>query len=169
VYGIVKQSDGYVWVASEPDDGARFDVYLPRDEAELEDEVAEPTSSRLFGSGTVLLVEDEDVVRELVREILEANGYVVLEASDGSEAAVLCEAHDGRIDLLLSDVVMPRMGGRELAALVGPKRPDMRILFMSGYPASPGGISDVSEVGGELIEKPFSAAALAERIQEILE
>jgi len=169
VYGIVKQSEGFVFVASEPGQGATFDVYLPRVEEELEGLPAPLEPSPLFGFETVLLVEDEDVVRELVRELLEGHGYTVLEARNGEEAVRLCRGYDRRIDLLLTDVVMPKLGGRELAERVAAERPGMRILFMSGYTDVFNDGSGVLPPGGGFIQKPFSTAVLAQHVRELLD
>ena len=169
VYGIVKQSGGFVFVASEPRQGARFDIYFPQVEAELDRPLASAEASPLFGCETVLLVEDEDVVRELVREILEGNGYRVLEARHGEEAATLCRGHDGRIDLLLTDVVMPKLGGLELAERVARERPGVRILFMSGYTDVLFDEDGALPPGAGFIQKPFSAATLVQAVRVLLD
>ncbi len=169
VYGIVKQSDGFVFATSEPDSGSTFEIFLPSVEDEAEAAAEALRTSPLFGEETILLVEDEDVVRELVREILEANGYSVLEAAQGEEAIAICRGYDGPIDVLLTDVVMPRMGGRELAERVGNERPRTRILFMSGYTqvgfSGQGGLP----AGVAFIQKPFSPTALAARVRDVLD
>jgi CheY-like chemotaxis protein len=135
-------------------------------DAELELDPAPPEASPLFGTETILLVEDEDVVRELVCEILESNGYTVLEARDGEAALDIFRGHEGPIDLLLTDVVMPRMGGRDLAERVTAQRPDVRVLFMSGYASS--AVGSLAP-GAAFVQKPFSTAALAERVREVLD
>ena len=169
VYGIVKQSDGFVFVTSERGRGATFEIFLPEVEEEVDGRAEPPRASPLFGEETILLVEDDAVVRELVREILEANGYSVLEAAQGEEAIAICRGHDGPIDLLLTDTVMPRMGGRELAEHVRNERPQTRILFMSGYTQvgfdGLGGLP----AGVAFIQKPFSPTALAARVRDVLD
>ncbi len=176
VYGIVKQSGGYVVVESEPDAGTAFTVYLPRDaearprpepddepppEATIvEPEPAEPATE------TVLLVEDEDVVRRLVRQVLEGAGYRVLEAADGGAAIEL--AREGHVDLLLTDLVMPKLGGREVAAELRRTLPDLKVIYMSGY--ADGGILEngLLQPGTELLEKPFAFADLTGRVRRVL-
>ena len=169
VYGIVKQSDGFVFVTSEPGRGATFEIFLPGVEEEVDGRAEPPQSPPLSGEETILLVEDEDVIRELVREILEAYGYSVLEATQGEEAIAICRGHDGPIDLLLTDTVMPRMGGRELAERIRNERPQTRILFMSGYTQvsfdGQGGLP----AGVAFIQKPFSPSALAARARDVLD
>jgi PAS domain S-box-containing protein len=166
VYGIVKQSGGFIWVRSDVGTGACFDVYLPRVGVAAQDEPPERAAPSA-GSETVLLAEDEDVVRNLVREILEANGYTVLPVANGAEAVDLLRAHEGPIDLVLTDVVMPKLGGRELEAVVRRERPSTKLLFMSGYPGGPAGTP--AALPADLIEKPFSARRLVERVRETLD
>src|SRR5262249_52784 len=134
VYGIVKQSGGYIWVYSEPGLGTTFKVYLPMAEDLAERRAAEtsPASVRR-GSETILLVEDEDGVRTLIKQLLQRQGYEVIETRHGNEAIAACERHSSPIHLLLTDVVLTQMNGRELAQKLLPMRPEMRVLFMSGY------------------------------------
>jgi two-component system cell cycle sensor histidine kinase/response regulator CckA len=171
VYGIAQQSGGFVTVESEPGQGTTFRVYLPRLEgvvpAEPEPEPEEVTLA--VGSETVLLVEDEAVVRDLLREVLETAGYEVLEAHDGVHALELAEEHAGAIDLLLTDVVMPKMSGRELAERFRTQRPEMRVLYTSGY--TDGVIADqgILEPGTEFLQKPFSFADLTHKVRSVLD
>jgi signal transduction histidine kinase len=167
VFGVVKQSGGGIYVYSEPDRGSTFKIYLPAASAPAEpsEPMAETRAER--GSETVMVVEDDEGVRELVRLMLEANGYEVLTVADADEAAHLCGARE--IDLLLTDVVMPDVNGSELAERLGALAPDMRILFMSGY-------SDEAVVRhGELseaaafLEKPFTEKTLARKVREVLD
>jgi two-component system cell cycle sensor histidine kinase/response regulator CckA len=167
VFGVVKQSGGGIYVYSEPGRGSTFKIYLPA--ATTEPEPAEVVGDRALGRGseTIMVVEDDDGVRELVRLMLEANGYDVLTVGDADEAERLCTSRS--IDLLLTDVVMPEVSGNELAARLGALAPDMRILFMSGY-------SDEAVVRhGELsaaaafLEKPFTERALASKVREVLD
>jgi PAS domain S-box-containing protein len=169
VYGIVKHSGGEVVVESAPESGATFRVYLPtvtprRDGAESP--ARGVVSAR--GSETLLLVEDEDDVRALASEILQSSGYTVLEARHGNDALAVSSCHPGRIDLLLTDVVMPQLGGPELAERLLRLRPDTRVLFMSGY------TDDmihrrVASQGFPLLDKPFSPEALTRKVREALE
>ncbi|HEU4403171.1 MAG TPA: PAS domain S-box protein [Candidatus Polarisedimenticolia bacterium] len=170
VYGIVKQSGGNVWVYTEPGHGTTVKVYLPH-VARGAERVAAPAvaSGPAHGDETVLLVEDEEVVRSLAREILEMHGYSVLVARDGLEALQICERHPGRIHLLLTDVVMPRMNGRDLVERAAPMRPDMRILFMSGYTSDTIVHHGVLDPGTAYLQKPFSVDGLAHRVREVLD
>jgi two-component system cell cycle sensor histidine kinase/response regulator CckA len=170
VYGIVKQSGGYVQLNSEPDQGTTFRIYLPRleDAAIAVDRSARPTASA-SGSETILLVEDEEGVRELARDILRATGYTVLEARNGNEALLISERHQGPLDLLLTDVVMPRMSGRELAERLGPLRPDLSVLYMSGYTDDAVIRHGVFGSGTAFLQKPFTPAALVQRVRESLD
>ncbi len=123
----------------------------------------------LRGSETILVAEDEDGVRSLTREVLEKYGYTVLEAANGEEALKVAESHEGPVDLLLSDVVMPRMGGPELAQALVARRPDVKVLYMSGYTDHPMVRRGVVNAGVAFLQKPFTPTALVSRIREVLE
>jgi len=168
VYGIVKQSGGNVWVYSEPGNGTTFKIYLPR--VEDAEQVAEPAPGRPGGgTETVLLVEDEDELRMLAREILEGYGYTVFEGRQPAEALLVAERHTGPIDLLVTDVVMPEMSGRALAERLQPLRPEMKVLYMSGYTANAIVHHGRLDPGTPFIQKPFTPEALARRVREVLD
>ncbi len=170
VYGIVKQGNGYIWVYSEPGQGTTFKIYLPKSE---EEEVfvaeAQIQPQNLVGSETILLAEDEDSVRKLIRSTLQEYGYRVLEAQDGKKALQLIEHHKGPIHLLLTDVVMPGMGGRELAERLQPLYPKMKILYMSGYTDNAIVHHGVLESGMPFIQKPFAPKVLVSKVREVLD
>lgn len=171
VYGIVKQSGGYVWVYTEPGRGTSFKVYLPRIEDEQTARGRDGKSEARElprGSETVLLVEDEKGVRELAREYLELTGYTVIAAEDGHTALELAAMHVGPIQLLMTDVVMPGISGRELAGRVKAIRPEIKVLFMSGYTDQAVVHHGILDNDAALLQKPFTMAALAAKLREIL-
>jgi PAS domain S-box-containing protein len=170
VYGIVKQSGGDIWVYSEPGKGSVFKIYFPRIDEAPESASKDETRTRARrGTETVLLAEDSDVVRRLLRELLISNGYTLLEARHGLEALEIAQTFQGRIDLLVTDMVMPQMSGRELAAKLGPQRPEMKILFMSGYTEDAIARQGVLDPGTAFLEKPFTPNSLAKKVRELLD
>jgi PAS domain S-box-containing protein len=169
VYGIVKQSGGHVWVYSEPGRGTTFKVYLPRVDASATDTRRRAASSIASGDETVLVVEDEEAVRGLAARILRMAGYRVLSAASGADALALCAEHEGRIDLLLTDVVMPQMSGRELWERLSKLRPGLAVLYMSGYTDNAIVHHGVLDPGTYFVNKPFSAAELTQKVREALD
>ena len=169
VYGIVKQSEGYIAVRSEPGRGATFEVYLPRLEGAALPSRVERVPPPPRGTETVLLVEDEPAVRSLMREILTAAGYAVLEAASGAEALERSRDHEGEVHLLMTDVVMPGMSGPELARHITSTRPGLRILFISGHTNDDLGLQEVLGPGRAFLQKPLTPDHLAARVREILD
>ncbi|UCC81919.1 MAG: PAS domain S-box protein [Gemmatimonadota bacterium] len=169
VYGIVKQSGGYIWAYSEPGQGAKFEIYFPCADGRRSDaEAAMAADPAPPGKETVLLAEDEDSVRRLARRILEEVGYTVLEAREAMEALTMSERWDGPIDLLLTDVVMPELNGRELAERLSVLRPGLQILYISGY-TDHEILDGIVGPGNNFLQKPFTPDALANKVREILD
>jgi two-component system cell cycle sensor histidine kinase/response regulator CckA len=170
VYGIVKQSGGNIWVYSEVGVGSSFKVYLPL----VDEEVTAPDADAMrpesaANAGTILLAEDEEMVRNLARDCLKLHGYTVLEAANGREALLICQQHEGSIDLLLTDVVMPRMSGKELAEQLVRLRPGTRVLYMSGYTDQAIVHHGILDRDIAFIEKPFTPDALVRKVAEVLQ
>jgi PAS domain S-box-containing protein len=170
VYGIVKQSGGYIWAYSELGEGTIFKIYLPRIDEETESvEISAESEKILNRTGTILLVEDEEIVRNLSRKILETCGYTVIEASNGVEALTFCEQPNFEIDLVITDVVMPKMSGRQLAEQLAVLRPGINVLFMSGYTDDAIVRQGIIETGSNFIQKPFTFKAFAAKVKELLD
>jgi two-component system cell cycle sensor histidine kinase/response regulator CckA len=173
VYGIVKQSGGYIWVSSEVGRGTGVEIYLPRvDEGveELEEEEEEKKGDgEYWGDETILVVEDEETVRKLAVQILRRRGYRVMEALHGGDALLVCERYQGLIDLIISDVVMPGMGGPELIKRLRQVRQDFRVLYMSGYTDESVVTHGIREGEMEFIQKPFSLEELSRKVREVLD
>jgi len=170
VLGIAEQSGGTVWCDSEVGKGTRFKFLLPATTAALDADERPPggVGEAPNGSEVVLLVEDQDQVRKLTSELLQGRGYVVLEARDGCEGLSVCEAHQGKIDLLLSDVVMPELGGRELAERILAMRPDIKVLFMSGHTQDVI-LKEGVKAGTPFLQKPFVPADLLYKVRAVLD
>jgi two-component system cell cycle sensor histidine kinase/response regulator CckA len=169
VYGIVKQSGGDIWVYSEVGVGTTFKVYLPRTERVDDDrQAAAPTIRSLHGNETVLVVEDDDEVRAIMSTVLRRNGYVVREARNGGEALLMCEKLPDDIDLLVSDVIMPHVGGRELVDRLKPLRPAMKVLFVSGYTENAILNHGVLDAGVSFLPKPITPEAFAAKVRDVL-
>jgi len=170
VYGVVKQSGGYIDIISTPGAGTTFKIYLPRiDEAVNLPAAGQGSAGSFEGKETILLAEDEASLRRLTRTTLEQSGYKVLEAKDGVEALTVSEACDLPIDLLLTDVVMPGMGGRALAQELIRRRPEIRVVYMSGYTGQGVGTQGPIDPGSDFLPKPFTRVVLARKIREALD
>jgi signal transduction histidine kinase/ActR/RegA family two-component response regulator len=170
VYGIVKQSGGFIWVESSVGKGTTFDIFLPRAKGPVSVVTPERTQRGAErGSGTILIAEDESGVRDLASQTLRAAGYTVLEAKDGEEALCVAENHEGTIHLLLTDVVMPKLSGVEIAERLRSKRPGMQVLLMSGYSEYSHGNKQSTESSMQMLQKPFSLESLTTRVREILQ
>lgn len=170
VYGIVKQSGGNIWVYSEAGRGTTFKIYLPRvDERADEYKRAIEDAKVAKGSETILLVEDEEMLRKLARQTLKGHGYQILEAANGEEAITLAAQHDGPIHLLLTDVIMPGMNGRDVATRLLQTRPSLRVLFMSGYTDDAIVHQGVLDESANFIQKPFAPDGLARKVRGVLD
>jgi len=169
VYGIVKQTGGFIWVHSELGQGTSFKIYIPRvNQAEEQIGSSNPATEAPTGSETVLLTEDEQDVREITRQFLESGGYKVIEARDASEALQLAAVHQGSIDLLVTDMVMPGMTGQELAVCLQRGQPGLCVVFMSGYSEHAATEMADADPSVRLLTKPFSRAALLRTVREVL-
>jgi DNA-binding NtrC family response regulator len=170
VYGVVKQSGGYIGVYSEIGKGSAFKIYLPQ----VAETAEAPTSGKIQsdrnqGSETILLVEDDAAVRELVSALLSAQGYEVLATQNLEDVGTICERHRGRIHLLVTDMVLPGTSGREIAKRVSSLRPEVKVLFMSGYTDDTLVHSHGFEKTMAFLQKPFSAVSLASKVREVLD
>jgi CheY-like chemotaxis protein len=170
VYGVVKQSGGFIWAYSELGKGATFKIYLPRVDSAVEDAAQAPAASQVMrGTETVLLAEDEQDVREVAREFLESAGYKVILAANGAEALVRAEEHHGAIDLLVTDMVMPGMSGHELARRLQQQEAGLGVIYMSGYSEQAAAEATKSAASAAILTKPFSRAAILRAVREILQ
>jgi len=171
-YGIVKQSGGYIWVYSELGKGTTFKIYLPRVQEAAEILPAEAPAAGVMhepANETILLVEDEPNLRRLAQQYLQNQGYTVLEAADGAEALRVFESNKNAIHLLLTDVIMPGINGRQLAQRILSQRPDMKVLYMSGYTENAIGTNGTLDAGIILLQKPFTLPALKAKVREMLD
>jgi two-component system cell cycle sensor histidine kinase/response regulator CckA len=168
VYGMVKQSDGYIWVYSEPAQGTVFRVYFPAAITPSVDPGAQPADAAIGGSETVLLVEDEEAVRAVAAAVLRRHGYVVIEARHGVEALQLAARHDGSIDLMVTDIVMPHLSGSDLAWRLSRVRPALRVLYMSGYTERGVAHRDLTP-GAAFLQKPFTPDHFVRKVRAVLD
>jgi two-component system, cell cycle sensor histidine kinase and response regulator CckA len=171
VYGIVKQSRGVVRVTSEPGAGTTVKVYLPVATDDEESQARSTDDTAMLGRGfeTVLVVEDEEGVRELLRKVLTRQGYTVIEARHGKDALLVVERHRGPIHLVITDVVMPEMGGNELVDMLQPSRPDLKVLYISGYTNDEIVRRGISNSGAAFLQKPFASDDLVRKVRELLD
>ena len=167
VYGILEQSGGHVRITTAPGEGTSFEIYLPEAERNEAAETAPPAVTAPGGTEAILIVEDQEAVRELARRMLEQHGYRVLTAANGSAALELCTDGALRLDLIVTDVVMPQMRGEELARRVAQIRPGLRVLFMSGYAGS--SIEGDTDASISFLQKPFTLGELLTAVRAVLE
>jgi CheY-like chemotaxis protein len=165
----VKQSGGNIWVYSEPGQGTTFKVYLARVDAPVSTPATPSRGKGATGHETILIVEDDDAVRRAAVRILQRAGYTVLSAAGGPDALLLCERHQGAIDLLLTDVVMPQMSGRELEKQLRQRRPNSKVLFASGYADDAIVHRGVLDPGTHFIGKPFTFEELTRKVRQVLD
>jgi CheY-like chemotaxis protein len=170
VYGIIKQNNGSIYVYSEPEKGTTFKIFLPKTDQELTVAEAKPEFDKLpRGSETIMLVEDEPNVRNMIVEVLSGLGYTLIEAEDGKEAIELFEKYHGKIHLLLTDVIMPKISGSELAQKITGKYPDVKVLYMSGYTEDAIIQHGVLKEGVKFLQKPVSSHTLAIAVRSLLD
>jgi CheY-like chemotaxis protein len=168
VYGIMTQSEGHIAIETAPGRGTTFRLYFPRIDEAVPERPAIPAKPARQGTETILLVEDEAALRELVAHMLRERGHTVLEADCGATAVTIAERHPGAIDLLLSDVIMPGMGGRQVAREVTLRRPAIKVVFMSGYSNETLGSRGILDAGMTLLAKPFNGTALDHCLAQVL-
>ena len=168
VYGIVKQCGGHIWVYSEAGSGTTFKLYFPATNCAPGQTTQRNNAWRRAEGQTILIVEDDAAIRGYVRDCLQQIGYTTLEAANGEAALEICKGNQAKIDLIMTDLVMPGMGGRELARNLEERFPDIRVLFTSGYSEEGALRSDSLQAGNVFLEKPYSVAALANAVEEAL-
>jgi CheY-like chemotaxis protein len=168
-YGIIKQAGGYIWVDSEPGIGTTLEIYLPRVHQDVQERASPRVVADHRGTEAVLVAEDDDQVRKLIARTLTQLGYRVFEAANGREASRWFEQSTRSIDLLLTDVVMPEMSGKDLVDSISGRRPGMKVLYMSGYTPDAIVHQGVLEPGTHLLQKPFTPSALASKVREMLD
>jgi CheY-like chemotaxis protein len=169
-YGIIKQNNGFIWAYSEPGKGTTFKIYLPKAQRDKRAERKKKNDSAVLAGGeTILVVEDDEELRRLCRKTFQKHGYRILEATNGEEALSIGKKHTEPIQLMLTDVVMPKMSGRQLAELIQQLRPDMKVLYMSGYAEDSIAHHGMLESGLAFLEKPFSPDGLLRKVREVLD
>ena len=169
VYGIIKQSEGYVWVLSEPNQGATFEIFLPRTSEIAQESTRAELHASSQGTETILLVEDDDALRSVAYRMLKQRGYQVLEAASGPEALRLASQTQDPIHLLLTDLVMPQMNGQELAQTLSALHAETKMLYMSGYVGEMVDRHGVLEPGVAFLQKPFTLEILSQKVREVLD
>jgi CheY-like chemotaxis protein len=170
VYAITQKCDGHLRLTSDIGKGTTFTLYFPREKAKLEmrPAVIERPEIRL-GSETIMVVEDDTMVRYMIREIMKKTGYNILEAANGEEALLKADRHDGKIALIITDVVMPQMNGRELVEKLTESRPELKAIYISGYTHEAIMKYGLGNIDGAFMQKPFASAALISKVREVLD